>query len=109
MEYVIPKRLIDRLRQCGELWAHANRSSLSRLGRLVVKDSSFFVSRTDAPKGVTTATLERFAEYLIQPANWPDQVAPDVVREFAHVVGITMHHASASIGQCEQMSGEAAK
>ncbi|NKI99613.1 pyridoxine/pyridoxamine 5'-phosphate oxidase [Novosphingobium sp. SG707] len=98
-------RLIERLTQCADLWAEANKSSISRLGRLTVNDSSFFVSRTTSPKGVTTATLERFAQFLIDPHQWCGIEIPSQVVEFAHVVGITADANNASTGNAGQMSG----
>jgi len=105
METVTTPRLVERLRHCSELWARANRSSVSRLGRLAVRDSSFFVSRTGSPRGVTTATLERFAEFLLLRDQWPDGEVPDDVRRFAHVVGITTPPFGLSTGQSDAMSG----
>lgn len=99
-----PIRLNARLRTCGDQWAAVNGASLAALGRLAINDSSFF-NRIDSPRGTTTATLERFAQFLTDPANWPDGAVPPEVCEFAHVVGISSAACSASAGCSDEMSG----
>lgn len=100
----ITPSLIDRLRECAQLWAAANEASLARLGRTVVNDGGFF-SRIDQPSAsTTTATLERFARFLSDEGNWPGgQVPPDVVA-FAHVNGVTAPAAAASPGNPDRIS-----
>ena len=88
--------LVDRLRACSELWVQsAPARSLPRLGRLVMNDGGFF-TRIETTPTTTTATLERFARFLADPANWPDEAVPDEVCAFAHVVGITSGACAAS-------------
>ncbi len=82
-----PLSLIERLRLCAQLWVEATGGSFARLGRTVLNDSSFF-NRIESPQGTTTATLERFARYLGDAANWPEGAVPDEARAFALVTGV---------------------
>ena len=88
-------RLTERLLHCSGLWVQAQASSLPQLSRRVLNDGSFF-HRLDSPRGTTTATLERFAQFLSDPDNWPDAVVPDEICTFAHVVGVTSAACGAS-------------
>ena len=80
--------LTDRLTVCAGLWTAANSATLARLGTLVVNDGGFF-SRVGAGTSTTTKTLERFARFLIDAANWPGAEVPFDVCQFAHVVGVS--------------------
>lgn len=97
--------LPERLKNCADLWVSATSASLARLGRTVVNDSSFF-KRLESPQGTTTATLEKFARFLGDPANWPSGEVPQEVRAFVHVTGINANFEDLPTGQCEAMSGE---
>lgn len=99
-----PQRLTDRLRQCAEQWVEANTASLATLGRLAIGDSSYF-SRPEAPRGPTTGTLENFARFLGDSANWPDCLVPDDVAAFAHVVGVSPAAGAPATGQFNNLSG----
>lgn len=83
--------LVERLRGCAALWADDQAASLARLGRAVMNDGGFF-SRVESNPVTTTATLERFAEFLINPANWIAEV-PGEVAQFARIVGVKVHGA----------------
>ena len=81
--------LLDRLRNCAELWAEANEASLARLGRAVVNDGGFF-ARVERPEAsTTTATLEKFARFLGDAGNWPEGRVPAEVNGFLAVTGIS--------------------
>ena len=82
---------------CADIWCGTNRASLAQLGRSAVSDSSFF-SRPEPARGPTTATLERFARFLGDAANWPDGEVPEAVRGFVHVVGVTPERAQDHVG-----------
>ncbi|MFZ5745252.1 MAG: hypothetical protein ACOY7T_12320 [Pseudomonadota bacterium] len=97
--------LIDRLRQSADRWREVNDATLAKLGRLVINDGGFF-SRIEAPgASTTTATLERFARFLGDPANWREGAVPDVVAEFVHAVGVSPEPAATATGQAGEMSG----
>ena len=91
-----PISLPDRLMDCAAIWVRANSATLARLGRLVVNDGGFFTRIEQPSASTTTATLERFARFLTDRANWPEGGVPDEVRAFAHVVGITPYPADGS-------------
>jgi hypothetical protein len=105
MDMTAPLRLIDRLRDCAQAWADANGATPARLGRLAINDSSYF-NRVESPQGTTTATLEKFARFLSDAANWPEGRVPCEVCDFAHVVGISSAACGSSAGNAGQSSGE---
>lgn len=82
--------LKSRLIQCAEAWAAAHGDApLSRLGKLVAGDANFF-ERLRAGGGVNVTTLEKFARFLADAANWPDGTVPEEARAFAHVTGVSV-------------------
>ncbi len=86
--------LVDRLRASAAAWVDANEASLARLGRAVVNDGGFFTRLETQVQGTTTASLERFARFLVEPANWPAdasgaRVVPAEVIAFGHAVGVS--------------------
>lgn len=106
--------LIERLRMSADLWAKATDSSLSALASAVLNDSGYFARISGPSPSTTTRTLEKFARFLTDPANWPEGRAPEEVCGFAHAVGISgpacaasPDIASASIGGAPT-SGESA-
>lgn len=101
-----PLTLIDRLRTCAALWADANDRSLGALASVVMNHGSFFDRFESADVSTTTTTLERFARFLGDPANWPEAAVPDAVREFVHVVGITPDAPTPATGQSAETSGQ---
>lgn len=85
----MPASLPDRLRICADLWVARNpglKASLPRLARVVMNDSAFFTRLALQPVA-RTSTLERFARYLGDAANWEAGHVPDMVRAFVHAVG----------------------
>lgn len=90
--------LVHRLRRCASLWADAHSAGLGRLGRAVVNDSAFFARLEDGARGPTTDTLEKFARFLIAPANWPAGAVPHEVVEYARCVGVGRHAAAVELG-----------
>ena len=96
--------LVDRLRKTAALWVAAHDASLARLGKSVVNDGGFFSRLQTQVQGVTTATLEKFAGFLADPANWPEGVVPQEAVDLAHVVGITPALAAVSSGNIAQSS-----
>lgn len=97
----MPTPLVDRLRECADLWTAAHAARPGRLGRLVINDGGFFTRIESPGASVTTATLERFARFLADPANWPEGedgrgAVPEAVHAFAHVVGVCPDSPAAS-------------
>lgn len=81
--------LITRLRHCADLWAQAHDATLARLGRTVVNDGGYFTRLDSQPKGTTTASLERFAQFLGNPGNWPEgHTLPEAVQQFVAITGV---------------------
>lgn len=100
-----PTPLIDRLRHCATLWSDANGRTLGALSSIVMNHGSFFDRFIEPGASTTTATLERFARYLGDAANWPDGVVPETVCDFVHVVGVTPAVAAPATGQIGELSG----
>ena len=100
-----PPSLTDRLRSAAERWADAHESHLARLGKLVVNDTSFFTGLSMRVKGPSTDTLEKFARFLADPANWPKGCVAEEAKALAHVCGVTCTSAAASAGLSGEMSG----
>ena len=96
--------LLDRLRVCAVLWSEATDAKLARLGREVVNDGGFFARLESPGASTTTATLEKFARFLLDPANWPDAVVPGEVAAFGHVTGISPDPAPLSRGKGGELS-----
>ncbi len=102
-----PLPLLDRLRRCAQLWCDANDATPARLGREVINDGGFF-ARIDDGAGATTATLERFARFFADVANWPegvDAVIPQEVLAFVHVTGISPVPGEGATGLAGELSG----
>ncbi|WP_370179937.1 hypothetical protein [Alteriqipengyuania sp.] len=106
--------LKTRLSLCAEAWATAHtddggeRAPLSRLSKRVMDDGKFFDNLGAMRRGPSTDTLEKFARYLIDPANWPEgRVASEAV-ELAHVVGVTLPASDVSAGLSGDLSGASA-
>ena len=80
--------LRDRLLAAAQSWSAATGRSLGALSSVVVDDGKTFARLADPARGVTDATLEKFAAFLADPANWPEgQVATEAVA-LAHVTGV---------------------
>jgi len=81
--------LIERLQRCAQLWTEAHCAAPGRIGRVVVNDAGVLPRISQPGASVTTATLEKFASYLSDPANWPEGAVPQEAVDLAHVVGVT--------------------
>lgn len=95
-----PLSPIERLRHLSEMWAAATTSSVARLGRLVINDGGFF-ARIAETQSTTTATLEKFARFFIDPFNWGGadtgaEGVPEEARVFAHMMGVSTPGAGGS-------------
>lgn len=85
-----PLTLEDRLRIACASWCAANDAKPGRLGRLAINDGGFFTRLENNPgASTTTTTLTRFAEFLADPANWPDGLVAEEAQALAHVVGVS--------------------
>ena len=89
METTTAPTLIERLQRCAMLWTEAHSAVPGRIGRVVVNDAGVLPRISQPGASVTTATLEKFAAYLADPANWPDGAVPQEAIDLAHVVGVT--------------------
>lgn len=97
--------LTDHLYACAELWAETSGKSVARLSTIVVNDGKFFPRLGQGRLGVTTATLEKFAEFFADAGSWPEGGIPAEVGEFIHRVAgispdtaVSSDHGAALIG-----------
>lgn len=93
MEIQIATTLTERLHRCGMIWTEAHDAAPTRLGRLVVNDGGLLQRIEQPGVSVTTATLEKFAAFLADPANWPEGAVPQEALDLAHVVGVSIPEA----------------
>lgn len=110
METTTAPTLIERLQHCAMLWTQAHSAAPGRIGRVVVNDAGVLPRISQPGASVTTATLERFAAYLADPANWPEGAVPQEAIDLAHVTGVTPALAALSpgkIGDNSQQEGAA--
>lgn len=70
----------------------------------MVNDGGFFSRLQTQVQGVTTATLEKFAGFLVDPANWPEGAVPQEAIDLAHVTGITPASLALSRGNVTENS-----
>ena len=84
--------LVEALKACSSVWAEQPDNSLAKLGRAVVNDGGFCTRLDTQTKGTTTETLERFARFLSEAANWPEGAVPAPVQIFAARVFGAMEH-----------------
>lgn len=82
------------LMACADLWteAHGN-APFSRLGKAVAGDANFF-ARLSAPNAsLHLTTLEKFAVYLGDADNWPNETVPaEVIAFVRRVEGCPVSH-----------------
>lgn len=98
--------LKSRLLAVAERWAAAHDGApLSRLGKPVAGDANFF-DRLQRGGGINLATLEKFAEHLADPANWPEGCVPQEALDLAHAVGGSAALVAASAGNAGDSSPE---
>lgn len=102
-----PKSLVEALCEVADLWCAAHTpepAPLARLGRLAVGDGGFFTRLPKQTKGATTDTLERFAAFLLDPANWPGGGVPQEARDLGHRCGVSLSVAALSAGKAQENS-----
>lgn len=106
--------LAQRLKAAADAWCRAHDSSLARLSRIVINDTKFFAALEGSRKGPSTATLEQFARFLADPANWPEvdigmgggvRIVPQEAIELAHVTGVSAVAAPSSTVELAQKDG----
>lgn len=92
-------------------WGRAEQAPvpLSRLSKRVMDDGKFFENLSDMRRGPSTDTLEKFARFLADPANWPEGAVAEEARALAHVVGVSLIPAEPSAGNEGELSGEAGR
>ena len=99
-----PIPILDRLLAAAKAWCAANDATLPRLGKRVVRDTSFFNRIEQSNASTTTATLTRFAAFLSDGGNWPDGRVPQIALDFAHVVGVSVEAEALSPGNSGDLS-----
>lgn len=94
--------LIARLHQAAECWCEATGRTLGALSSRVLNHGSFFDRIGTERPSATTDTLRKFAQFLADPANWPEPpsgvglVLPEAVCSFLHINGLTAAACGAS-------------
>lgn len=103
--------LKTRLSLAATAWcvAHADQEGApapaSRLARAAgYDDGEFFEKLPTARRGPSTNTLEKFARFLADPANWPEGEVGDEAKTFAHAVGVSPADGAASAGKAGAIS-----
>lgn len=86
-------RLRDTLLLAAERWALATGRSTGALSSIVANNGRALERLRDPDTAVTDATLEKFAGYLADSANWPDGSVPKEAIDLAHRVGISTQEA----------------
>lgn len=96
--------LTERLVAASDCWATSQDATLARLGKAVVNDTAFFTNLARMRRGPSTDTLEKFARFLADPANWPDGSVADEAKALAHVTGVIAPAAALSAGKTNGVS-----
>lgn len=104
METTPAPTLIERLQRCAQLWTDAHSAAPGRIGRVVANDAGVLPRISQPGASVTTATLEKFAAYLADPANWPEGAVPQEAIDLAHVTGISAPALLPSAGNAGSVS-----
>lgn len=99
METTTAPTLIERLHRCAVIWTQTHGAAPGRIGRLVVNDAGVLPRISQPGASVTTGTLEKFAMFLADPANWPDGAVPQDALDLAHVTGVSSAAAGLSSGK----------
>ncbi len=111
MDHLSPPRLRDRLLHAAEAWSRATGRTLGALSSIVSNHAQTVERLRDPSNKVTDATLEKFAAFLADPANWPQGAVPQEAIDLAHVVGVSVPCpalSSGNIGGNSRQIGEAA-
>ena len=95
----------DRLLAVAQLWSEATGRTFGALSAKVTNHGGTLDRLSDPANAVTDTTLERFARFLADPANWPECDVPEEAREFAHVTGVSVADGGASTGHAGDVSG----
>lgn len=107
--------LKSRLVRACETWAAAHAAAearevpLSRIGKRVAGDANFFQRIEPSWATCNITTLERFAQFLGDGANWPDGSVPEDVRDFVHVIGVNPPGEALSPGKGGEISRREAR
>lgn len=86
-------RLRDTLLLAAERWALATGRSTGALSSVVANNGRALERLRNPSTSVTDATLEKFACYLADAANWPEGAVPQEAVDLAHRVGVTTQEA----------------
>ena len=98
--------LIDRLRIAADAWSSATDRTVGALSAIVTNHGSFFDRLGSTRAGVSTTTLEKFARFFADPANWPDGAVSPAASEFVHVVIGSTSDAGPASGLADELSGK---
>lgn len=90
MDQVSPLRLRDRLLLAADAWCAATGRSVGALSSVVANHAQTLQRLRDPSNNVTDATIEKFAAFLSDPANWPEGAVSQEAIDLAHRVGVTI-------------------
>lgn len=99
MEQHSTTRLRDRLLCAAEAWSKVTGRTLGALSSIVSNHAQTIERLRDPSNKVTDATLEKFAAYLADAANWPEGAVPQEAIDLAHVTGVTLPCPALSSGK----------
>lgn len=108
MDHQEPIKPRERLLAVAALWSEAAGRSVGALSSMVSNHGSTLERLRDPAVAVTDLTVEKFARFLADAANWPDGAVPEEAKAFAHVTGVSAGGASPSNGLSGDMSGDRA-
>lgn len=80
----------DRLLGVAALWSEATGRSAGALSSVVSNHGSTLDRLRDPSLAVTDTTLEKFARFLADAANWPGGDVPPEALALAHVTGVCL-------------------
>lgn len=104
-----PPSLRQRLLAAANAWAVATGRTLGGLSAKVANHGHALDRLADPDKAVTDATLEKFARFLVDPANWPNGAVAKEAVDLAHVVGVNTQTAPASAIKDDRFSPDLAQ
>lgn len=97
----------DRLLQLARIWSDRTGRSHGALSAMVMNHGGALERLRDPAKSVTDGTLERFARWMGDPANWPEGAVPREALEFAHVTGVALPSARSARENGQFISAQA--
>lgn len=99
--------IAEHLCQCARRWTETHNARPTSLGYAVARDGKISQRLLSGQGDVTTGTLEKFAAFFADPANWPEGDVPAEAAAFAHRVGVSAATPPVSSGKARAITPEA--